>query len=240
MTGEEKTTPREVHLEKSISRRRLITNNETSQQQQQAAHTKSSETMPNTDEVAWRLRLSSSDCFEKIMGDIEGKMVEKLKQQHELTKMRSQNESETDAIEEPPPVILLELDDDEDEEMEGTSKDQGKGINLSPIRLKARRAWALIRRHIREEAMNKKQNKSNLQWGMLQQTLKNMKNMDAARGDLYNKYLNPSNPRGWTEGIKSIPPGFFAKHSKDFMRTSSNVKSKIQSSVSEKKFSKRR
>lgn len=81
---------------------------------------------------------------------------------------------------------------------------------MRQLKARAKRGWTLIRRHVREEAMKKK-NKSSMQWSMLQHTMKQMKNMDSAREDLYRKYLNPRNPRSWAEGLTSIPPNFFTK-----------------------------
>ena len=216
MTLDEKTTPTDAPRASSRN-----VNQKPPLKSSQSAHFQTlnvtqsapSVTSQMSDDLAWRLRLRSSDCFEKIMNDIEGKMVEQVKKQ-QLETTSSQASGEESVVAEKKP-ILLDLEDDEDE----TEKHKQENFN-SPVRIKARRAWAIIRRYIKEQTMNKQTNSSTLQWSMLKQTLKNMSNMDAAREELYKKYLDPENPRNWTDGIKSIPQGFFARHSKVMMKRS--------------------
>ena len=178
----------------------------------------SSESPDDDSKVKWRLNsVKSSDTFDRIMGDIDVKMEERMRQLELLKMDKNKTKTENADVEQDECPVFLDLDfpDEDDEDNENGNGDSNYN---SAKRIKARRAWALVRRHIREQAMEK-QNKSSLQWSMLKQTLKNMSNMEAGRETLYKKYLDPQKPRVWTEGIKSIPNDFWARNSKMIART---------------------
>ena len=160
----------------------------------------------------WRkLQTRSSTVFGKIMGDIEIKMQDRLRKQHEALMLRQKQEQEArnngvvmetiqDDVEED-----LDLDLDEDEEEEVVDPHTEK------LRRTARNAWRLIKRYINEQRMKNKNQKSGMNWSFLKQTLSNMTNMEKAREEMYKKYLYNEDPREWTKGLSNVPDHIFQK-----------------------------
>ena len=209
--------------------------------------------------LRWRLKTNkSSDTFEKLMTDIEAKMLEKLKQEQLLAekkrrrevaeKLKSTTAAPTNnndtALLAPPPAgtgpassgehekkhLHFEELDDEAEAADDDAPPVERLDYYHPLRVKARRAWALVKRSIREKAIAK-HNRSNMQWSMLNHTIKNISNKNAGRQTLYDKYLNPKKPRMWAEGIKSIPTDFFSRNAKKIQQRIEETKEKKKPSV---------
>lgn len=187
-------------------------------------------TPQNEDEVLWRLNVKSSTCFERVLDGFEDKIVYKLKKQKEEAKRDRERRKTvvktTEVIEkvevaEKVPDIVQEVSHDLIDDI------PDEIIPTNPLKLKARRGWDIIRRYIREQTLKKRKKKSNLQWNTVHYALKQSANMDSAREELYSRYLNPPNPRSWTEGIRSIPPGFFNKRSNRETENKPEVSTKV-------------
>lgn len=183
----------------------------------------SEETDDSSLAAAFTLKLDSSDIFSKVMHDLLTKRVqherERLAQQRERElalvamwgrgKRRSTDGQPAGSNSDDATVSDNKDEDDDDgaddqDEDEEVSQEQRQAADAARRRRKAAaQGWALIRRHIREKAMARKHTDAAMTWSFLRQTISNMSDMEKARRDMYDKYLN--NPSSWMQGLSNVP-----------------------------------
>ena len=110
-------------------------------------------------------------------------------------------------------VSSLELDTDDtvkevtektaEEDGEENAEIQSEDNNVKTAKRGAQRAWRVVRRHIREQRVEKRTATGSMNWDFLRQTLAAMTDLERTRQELYDKYLYRIN--WWTEDLTQCP-----------------------------------
>ncbi|KAK2163060.1 hypothetical protein LSH36_86g02051 [Paralvinella palmiformis] len=158
------------------------------------------------------IKVKNSDVFEKTMHEFQLRRQQHLERlaviQRERERRARELEEEghrrevSDVLKDEH-ELLTTTDWSDGEDPENTDK------KTSNLRQAASRGWAMIRRHIEEKAVERKQKSSAMNWTFLRQTISHMTDLEKGRQSLYERYL--VNPDSWKDGFTNFPNELFDK-----------------------------